>query len=829
VLRALAGTTSNYNQIVEIAKEQQRLFGGTLESNIAGIQGLVVSARASGASLKQLIDLSQRLAVLDPAQGAEGARIALSEALAGDPASLARRYEIPRKELAKLRDESLSVTERLGVVDSFLAKIGITSATVSGSISAQAQALNAGAAAWDRFKISVGAGIAAFGAGASRIAAPILGGYEPEKARLQGQADQLVAPTADFNTYIAGVERIRAANFGLRNSFDILTQQQFLYAQGLISQGTANDAAITKALAMKGVFDQLVVAQDGFGASAAAQAPRIIALASTSDFYRATLQNLITLLNTGAISGPEFITMLTNMEIAQKKEAAATHEAVAAKTAEATGVAAATNAYREQLTAMTEEATAGALNAAQSELLAQKKEQVADSARIAALQLLGAGAAGAQMAVQYAAAENPTQRLIAAQYQLAAAAQYARQFISANQAALDQKFREYNGSAPKNAAQVSADVAAAKARQEYQRATETAAQKEARLRREIGQTAKGSAEYYKKLTELSQVQKATGSGATSAASKQAKAAAAAAKAQASTGSVDEQITKLQAYQATLKQGSAEYYRVQKQIENLQARQGKTAAKSAADQKRDAEELARSREALMTDQELLEKRRAQLAAGNLPEVERNELQKDILDLEKRISDEKQKQVELQQRAAKAAIDAGLAQIEDERARGKETKEAKTAQRVIASATATEEQKAAARLRLREIELEQAKRQMEIAEKIADAGQVAAPGAGAGAPIVGTPQQPLVVEPSKGIRGGPADIAQMAGFATATTQQPLPVAPIAPMPALAAPQDMQRLVDGLVTALQGMAINVYVNGVRTNDYRRELAREAIARGL
>ena len=108
-LRVVAGDTKTYNNILTEAKRQQVLFGGTLQDNIAGLQGLAITSRSSGAALTTLIDLSKRLAVLDPAQGAEGARIALNEALSGDPTSLAKRYEIPRAALAKLRDTSLPV------------------------------------------------------------------------------------------------------------------------------------------------------------------------------------------------------------------------------------------------------------------------------------------------------------------------------------------------------------------------------------------------------------------------------------------------------------------------------------------------------------------------------------------------------------------------------------------------------------------------------------------------------------------------------------------------------------------------------------------------
>lgn len=131
-LQAVAGSTENYARTLRIARQQQELFGGTLEENIQGLTGLTITSRQSGASLETLIDLSQRLAVLDPSQGAAGARIALSEALAGDPVSLARRYEIPRAALARLRDETTSAGEKLLIIDQYLNKVGVTSESVAG-------------------------------------------------------------------------------------------------------------------------------------------------------------------------------------------------------------------------------------------------------------------------------------------------------------------------------------------------------------------------------------------------------------------------------------------------------------------------------------------------------------------------------------------------------------------------------------------------------------------------------------------------------------------------------------------------------------------------
>jgi len=133
-LRAVAGDAQTYAKIIGEARQQQLLFGGSLQENIEGLSGLAVTSRQTGAQLSTLIDLQKRLTVLNPAQGAQGGLIALNEALAGNIASLSRRFNIPRAALQTLNDTTKPVAERLQVLDKFLASVGITSEAVAGKV-----------------------------------------------------------------------------------------------------------------------------------------------------------------------------------------------------------------------------------------------------------------------------------------------------------------------------------------------------------------------------------------------------------------------------------------------------------------------------------------------------------------------------------------------------------------------------------------------------------------------------------------------------------------------------------------------------------------------
>ena len=169
--KALTGTTARYNELIRLAEENQRLFGGTLQENIENLTGFAVAARRSGVSISQLDDLSKRLGILSPEQGAAGAAIAINEALSGNASSLVRRFEIPRELLKGISDESTSATDKLAILDRALTQSGVTAAAVKGSISDEAQAYNELGQAFERARLGFGSGAADFFAPAARGAA----------------------------------------------------------------------------------------------------------------------------------------------------------------------------------------------------------------------------------------------------------------------------------------------------------------------------------------------------------------------------------------------------------------------------------------------------------------------------------------------------------------------------------------------------------------------------------------------------------------------------------------------------------------------------------
>lgn len=175
-LRAVTGNLAGYQNALATAREQQRLFGGSLKENIDGIQGLAITSKETGASLAELVDLTQRLQLKSPEQGAGGARIGLVEALSeGNTRSLARRFEIPTAALKDLADESKTTEERLQSLDDYLNRIGISSEAAAGRVDESALAYRRLGQAWEELALKSGGELADAYAGAATGLARLFG------------------------------------------------------------------------------------------------------------------------------------------------------------------------------------------------------------------------------------------------------------------------------------------------------------------------------------------------------------------------------------------------------------------------------------------------------------------------------------------------------------------------------------------------------------------------------------------------------------------------------------------------------------------------------
>jgi hypothetical protein len=77
--RTLSGDAENYAKNLASAKNQQKLFGGSLRENMEGLAGFANLARRTGIEIDELANMARAMAIIDPLQGFEGASIALKE------------------------------------------------------------------------------------------------------------------------------------------------------------------------------------------------------------------------------------------------------------------------------------------------------------------------------------------------------------------------------------------------------------------------------------------------------------------------------------------------------------------------------------------------------------------------------------------------------------------------------------------------------------------------------------------------------------------------------------------------------------------------------
>jgi hypothetical protein len=140
VLRAVAGDAATYDRINAIAVQNQRLFGGTLNDNLATLQQFTFIANRTGASIEEINAAAQLLAAVNPAEGIEGAGFALSELAAGDTTSIVERFNLSRAAINELKAEAGGDTAALlrGVTD-ILAEQGVTAEVLNAALTPLSQ------------------------------------------------------------------------------------------------------------------------------------------------------------------------------------------------------------------------------------------------------------------------------------------------------------------------------------------------------------------------------------------------------------------------------------------------------------------------------------------------------------------------------------------------------------------------------------------------------------------------------------------------------------------------------------------------------------------
>lgn len=132
-LEAITGSAAKARDMIKTIETQAKALGQPAAQAVQNFAGLVPYIKGGTAEMEKLISVVTRLTVIDPAQGFEGAALAVKEAFGGSTNSLVQRFEFGRDELNQALASGKSLVEvldeiliRQGLSDESAKKIGKT-------------------------------------------------------------------------------------------------------------------------------------------------------------------------------------------------------------------------------------------------------------------------------------------------------------------------------------------------------------------------------------------------------------------------------------------------------------------------------------------------------------------------------------------------------------------------------------------------------------------------------------------------------------------------------------------------------------------------------
>lgn len=117
--------SAQYAKMVQKMAEESPIMD---TSTMMGSSKAFVGITKSLPALKQAWKVAEKLSIMDPEQGLQGAVYAMKELSSGDIVSMAERFEMPKKELNAIKN--LSFDDQLAGIQKYLDKVGITDKTV---------------------------------------------------------------------------------------------------------------------------------------------------------------------------------------------------------------------------------------------------------------------------------------------------------------------------------------------------------------------------------------------------------------------------------------------------------------------------------------------------------------------------------------------------------------------------------------------------------------------------------------------------------------------------------------------------------------------------
>lgn len=237
--QGLARSPEVYSAALGAASTQQSMFGGSLTSNLGQITSFIPLTNAYGVDINQVVNVARKLAAFDPAQGMEGASIAIKEFLSGNVASLSRRFEINRSMLSNINQGDAS--QMLDSLDEVLSQMGVTDRLID----EQANSLGA---KYDKMLGRLESAEIAISAFAVELITPALEFFAGPDSILAKNAKEMSLTTArDERMRFAGDARLinKETGFG-SEALDIFAEDYYQKADAVIAE--ANDEILKEAM-----------------------------------------------------------------------------------------------------------------------------------------------------------------------------------------------------------------------------------------------------------------------------------------------------------------------------------------------------------------------------------------------------------------------------------------------------------------------------------------------------------------------------------------------------------------------------------------------------
>lgn len=221
----LSGSQEKVNENMAALRRLSEQTGQPMLRLKESANALLPAIARSNAELDKTLSVAQRLAILDPAQGAAGAAFALREFLSGDYISLTRRFELDRGRLQSIRDQAGGDTNALiEGLSRYIDEIGLTNDKLR-------EMNEAGVTAFENAKVAaLEAAGQAFTPLLTNFITPALQGF----IRLNQEAPQFVQALVGIGASVAAITLI---NTGLQQTQALLAGIRGIQGRGALIGG----------------------------------------------------------------------------------------------------------------------------------------------------------------------------------------------------------------------------------------------------------------------------------------------------------------------------------------------------------------------------------------------------------------------------------------------------------------------------------------------------------------------------------------------------------------------------------------------------------------